>query len=519
MKNRLILYSILCLLTSALLAAEPDSINYESSVNSLQLFPVLNPFLQSSNPAGLALNPDLNVASASFNYKKVKGDYKKAMQGDRSRSYAIFTEGYKKQGKSSFYGSFSYDKSLEDSVNYSEVNNPYRESPYLLLDSAGVNDIYDREFFTLHGAMATPLFNHLYWGFSANMNTGLAVQDRDPRSENKVLNIDLSKGLLLSYPGISIGLNALYSYYNEEIEVDVIEKHAHYDFLHVYALNKFTDWEADSYNKLYKRHTAGGELQFRFQNAVFTSLLGGKFLYLRESIDDGRKLGNASWNSILNYSELKGNKFKLFSINSLHLNSQIHRLEIAYNNSWYIGSEFKEALENIGELKVDQWIFYWLEEKLAIQYNNLDINYNFILLKDKFSKNIDISLGCRLYGKQQAYYLPDMNEEFRNLRFSASLDKSFFLNKQELAIGAGLQYKKNIKASRNYDESSPISRFILNNDYNYMSSNYVAYSADATYARDLNSIFDKIFVNASYNYYTSGDLYRSCLTFKTGVIF
>ncbi len=142
MKSSLIYISILLLHLVVPNAVGQDSIP-AISLNSFDLMPVLNPWLSSTNPAGLSLNPNILPGKMNLAYSTETGDYKRVQQGDNINHYNFQTQRYTKIENTFFYGSFSYNKSFEKGIDYSDVNNPYRGTPYLLIDTIG-NDICEQ---------------------------------------------------------------------------------------------------------------------------------------------------------------------------------------------------------------------------------------------------------------------------------------------------------------------------------------------------------------------------------------
>jgi hypothetical protein len=163
----------------------------------------------------------------NFNYNLKEGDYKRVQEGENLNAYSLQSEAYNRIKEVNFYGNFSYDKSFENGLNYSNTNNPYRASPYDMIDTLG-NDNYNREFFTLNGAFSKSFSLKTIFGIAYDFNVGVSVQDRDPRPQNKVLDISLRPGFIYDLSKIKLGLNLIYNYYNEEIDIDIIRgKHLH----------------------------------------------------------------------------------------------------------------------------------------------------------------------------------------------------------------------------------------------------------------------------------------------------
>lgn len=519
MKNRTIILLLIFCQASMIYASETDTIK-NTSLGTIELMPILNPWLNTSNPAGHFFNPDINPGLLSLNYTHEKGDFKPIMRGDQMKNYSMFTERYLKIKKTSFYGSFAYNKDFEHGTKYTLLNNVYRGTPYILIDTTGRYDINDRESFTIRGDISSPIYKNLSWGLSVKINSGLSTQDRDPRPRNKITNIDLSQGLLLSYPKLSLGANILYAYYNEDIEVEIIERNTQATFLQVHSFDAYTYHIAGSFYRLYKRNTLGGEAQANYKNGGLNTLFAGKFLYFDESSDDGRKAGDGSWSYIKNDSELMGNEFEVFNATTFRKNSTLHSF---YAKAWscnMLGAEFLQRLEQIGETDAVDWIDYGSEEKYASSMYQIEFTYSFLLLKNTYLKDMEVSLGLNYFGSSRAYYLPDMNDSYDGRIIAADIEKTFRKNKHEFALGAGVKMKKILSSSKQYDETSFISQNILLPDFAYFTSDFIAPSVNCTYAISMNKLFDKIYLKSNVSYYKGDEgINRTIVNFSTGVIF
>ena len=502
----------------AVSASVPDSLNV-LTLNSFDMMKVFNPWLVSSNPAGHFYNPELYPGLLHLDYLKEEGDYKRVQEGDLLNTYSFNTERYKRIKKTSFFGYFKYNKGFEEGTNYTDVNDPYRGSPYLLIDVIG-NDIIDREFFSLRGDISTPVFKHLNWGFSAAMNVGLASQDRDPRPKNKVLDLNVSQGLILDFSWISLGVNGLYSYYNEDIEIEIIRENVQMAFLQLHGFDTYTYHVAASFNRLYKRNTAGGEGQLNIRLGGLNSIFGAKVLYIDETADDGRKAGDASWSYIKNDSRLSGNELAAYHSTVFRTGNIINTLNVNWTSRSLIGAEIIQRLENVGEAGAVDWVDYAVEEKYSSLVYEGSLGYSFYLMKDEYRKNFGLKLGLNILGSEQAYYVPDMKDGYQNKVLSAGIDKSFYYKKHELNIGANIKFKENISSVQEYDQESFISRTLLLPDFNYLTGSYRAQGFELGYALKLRKLFDKYYFRSSLHFYKGeSDLQRTILNFSTGVFF
>ena len=489
------------------------------SLNSFDLMPVLNPWLSSTNPAGLSLNPNILPGKMSLGYHAETGDYKLVQQGDNINHYNFQTQRYSKIENTFFYGSFSYDKSFEKGVDYSDVNNPYRGTPYLLIDTIG-NDIYDREFFSLKGVLSTPLNHNIAWGLSTYLNVGLASQNRDPRPKNKVLELSISPGLLFSYSKQDIGFNILYSYYNEDIGINIVEANKQIAFFQLHGLGTNIYHVARSFNRLYKQNSIGGETQVNYKTGNLNSLTGARLLYIKEIANDGRKAANASWSYIKNDSELEGTNLEIYNTTIINHNSSIHHIYSNLKINNMLGTEIIQRIETSGETGATNWVTYAKEEKYCSTLIDAEFFYNYLKMKEEFIRNYEFTFAVNYQGFEQTYYIPNRNETYKNLLLSFSFDKSFYLNKHIFSISTELKYKKNISSNLNFEDNTFIYNNILLPDYNFLTTDFYAPGFELSYEIPINKIFDKYFFMTRVDLYRgNNNQSRTIFNFNTGVIF
>lgn len=529
MRSRLLI--ILMWLPLAVLGQEApegfagDTLAPSVSATSFEMMPVMNTWLLSSNPAGHRFNVR-EPGRMSVNYTGETGDFKRAMEGDTLKVYSFKTEKYKRIERTFFYGAFSYDKSFERNVKYTNVNDPYRGTPYLLIDTTGRNDLIDREFFKLKGDISTPLFWRVNWGMSTDMKVGLAAQDRDPRPKNKVMDLGIASGFLVDLSPVRIGFNGLYSYYNEDIEVDIIEKNTQLLFLQMQGFTSFLRHEAASFNRLYQGKSYGGEAQLNVDIGPVNTLFGSKFLYMLETADDGRKAGDASWSYMKGDSELEGNELYLYNRTTLRTGKILQAANASFRESYRIGSEIIQRLEQVGEAGAVDWVDYGKEEKYVSNSYELDMDYAFYTMYDACRKGFEFRLGASYLGGDQSYFLPDMHLDHKSQILRMAIGQSLYVGAHEFTILLSSEAKKNLESSRQFPSEGFISENILYHDYRYLTGDYRMRSVDLAYAVDMNRLFEKYFLRVKVSEYhaqffnprNSGGK-RVIFSISTGVIF
>ena len=478
-----------------------------------------NLWLSSSNPAALSQMDDLLPGILNANYLTEDGSYKRIQQGNKLNHYSFNTFSYSKIKDINLYGGFNYDKSFEKGLDYSDVNDPFRLTPFQLIDTLG-NDTYNREFFSATGGISKPFGENLILGMSCDFNVGLSAQDKDPRPQNKVFKMTVSPGLIYSIGKFKLGFNMLYKYYNEEIEITIIEKNAHATFFTVHGPGLATYHEASSFNRLYKRNSGGFDVQFAFDASKIKTLSGLRLIFHEETAGDGRKASNASWAYIKKDSKLKGLQFDLYNNTGIYDDENIQYFGYELNINTMLGIEIIQRLEQVDSTVLDDWITYKEEEKYYATDVKLNVFYEYLKLKNNQQRNFAIKAFGYYHSFSQNYYIPNQEENYQNLLFGVAFDKSFDIKKNTLTIGLGLKYKFNLDGVQNFSDYTFIAEKILSPDFEFLTSNYYAPGLEVAFEIPMKKIFNQYFIKSTVDIYKGDkDHSRTILNFSTGVTF
>lgn len=492
--NKQILFIIL-FIASVFVAIADENDSLKVSQDAFELIKLNNTWLNTSNPAGLHYNKGTLPGMLNLFYGIEDGDYKRVQEGDQVNIYSFQSKSYVKVKDVNLFGSFRYDKSYEKDLDYSNVNNPYRETPYSLIDTIG-GDTYDREFFYIEGAMSLPMGESTVLGVSCDFGVGVAVQENDPRPQNKVLDLTFSPGIIHSFGKLSAGLNLIYQYYNEEVEIDIVEENTTATIFRTLGPGVYTYHEASSFNRLYKRNTMGAEGQFNYHNNQLDVILGAKGVYFKETAQDGGKGGDASWSYLRDYSEFEGIDWNIFGNLQVNKDLLYHRLSLNCHILTAKGTEVIENLEQVGNLDNEDWVFYMNEPKYYSNKLEADLNYDFIKMKSKTLKNYAFMLNVGYNSYEEEYHIPFQEQRYSNAVCGFEAQKTMGLRKTSFSVATGLYYKMNIDGEQKYEVVNFMNSLILNPDYEFLTDNYYAPVLNFSYERPLNKYFDKIFIDA-----------------------
>lgn len=518
--SRRTLYIIITLIFSlnSAIAANPDSLK-TASFSTFELLPLMNPWLNTSNPAGLHLNEGPLPGRISLFYGSEEGDYKRVQQGKQFNGLGLQSQSYAKIHDINLFGNFRYEKSHERGLDYSNTNNPYRGTPYDMIDTIG-NDNYNREFFYLNGALSKPFGTSTVMGIAFDYAVGVAVQDRDPRPQNKVLDMALRPGIMQTMNNVKLGLNLVYEYYNEEIDIDIVKDNAYMSIFRLLGPGVTFYHEAKSFNRLYKRNSGGFDAQLNYSDSKYHAMLGSKFLYFMETAQDGGKGGDASWNFMRDISDLKGMDWKVYANLRISKGKQYHFIDAGMNFLTSLGIEKLEKLEQVGILDAQDWVFFMDDPKYGSESVNASLSYRFMQMKNPLQQNFSITISGNYNSFEQTYHIPSQLENYQNALFSMKGTKIFSLRETQLTLGAAITYKMNTGGEQDFEAVNFINDKLLRPDFLYLTSNYYAPAADLAFEVPFKNIFNKFFLRARVELFKGDNSQsRTIASFSSGLIF
>ncbi len=478
-----------------------------------------NRWFQSGNAAGLAQMPELFPAEIKLSYGFADGNFHSIFNGQSVHTYEFDSQSYRKIGKTYLFGSFTYHKSFERGLNFSNTNNPQLNYPYLLTDTIG-NDTYDREFFKLKGTISSPVCSHFDWGLNFDYQVGVASQNRDPRPENKVMQTNISPGLLYKSNQFRLGLNLIYGYYNEDIAISVVETGAQKSLFQMHGPGVFNYHVSSSFYRLYQQHQLGGGMQLGMNRRNFSNLLLFDYVYSIQTIDDGRRGSLATWAATKNDSKLDAVDWSLSDVISLKEENKVHQLSAKVRLVGKRGTEFIQRLEKMSETGLEHWITYGKEQKYYSLKTNAELKYQLISKAENELMNSLFSAAVYYSTFQENYYLPDRIQSFSNMKFMASYLKLFDFSRSSISAELNFKGQVKLRAQQNFNDAQFMIQKIFGPEFNFQTDAYLSPGISLGYEFPFRKMGDKFFVKNDFEYiHSAKNQDRLLCRFSTGLIF
>lgn len=491
----------------------------KSNLYSIRQIELSTPWLQTGNASGLFLIPDLFPAEIKLGFNFQEGDFHSIYEGKTLQNYSLSSRSYRKINKTYLYGSLNYRKGYEYGLNFSNLNSPGKNYPYIMADTIG-NDTYDREFISLEGMISSPLSDRLNWGLKFGYEVGVAAQNRDPRPENKAMQLNVSPGFLYRAGKIKLGANFNYQYYNEDVDVDVIEANQQHTLFLQHGLGNYTYHQSSSFYRLYQQHQIGAGMQFDFISGNFSNLLYSRFDYLWQTVDDGRAASMANWSFVKNDARMDGINWNIHNVAILRKGNKSHLIETSLKIDSRLGTEYIQRLEKVGETDLERWVTYASEQKYYSMSTHADFNYNLMNESSGGKLNSLLNAGVGYTKFMEEYYLPNLSRAFSNLVFTVGWLKRTNFSKADFSTELKLSYKVSLEKDQNIDLSKPIAKKIQVPEFEYQTCDYFSPGIAFSYEIPAKKILDKYFIKTDFNWMQSTTgYYRATINLTTGIIF
>jgi len=498
-KKLLLILGLTIIILSNVVAQEH---NIVINNNYSAVFNTLNPLLNTSNPAATVYNPIDSISRFSIGYKHHSGDLKRSMDSHSANEYTLQTESYRKINKTLFFGRFEYLKSQNKDRKYSNLYNPYRGTPYIFVDTVHSNN-YDQEEYTLAASVAQQINPILSLAGAVDYQIAMGAQDRDPRSLNKVSELGTKLGALVELQESRLGLDLHYTYFNEDIDINIIQEGATHTVFGLTGLGTTSRRNAKSFYRIYQGNDYGGSLQFETQNNIISFGVST----FEEVAKDGHQGSNATWSAIKTDSEYRGRKLSFSNIFTKQVGKNYHQLTLKAQQTKAVGSEYlQELVQTHEDYGVYQWQTISKDDKYAKTSYDAKLNYTFANYKESYLRDYSLSAEIAYYQQEEVYNFQDLRSDFSNLTYSISASKLFQTGQHSIEAMAQVSYKSNLENTQNLNFTTPITELITRPDFQYYTSDVMGGACSLVYSFS---------TQKDYHYYIKGkyDLYYSKDTF------
>ena len=392
------------------------------------------------------------------------------------------------------FGSFFYNNEKEKGRQYCNTYSATPGTPYMYTDTIG-NDIFSREEFGLTGALSYSLSSKLLIGGEVSYQAGLGAQDRDPRAENKVSLTGVKMGALYEMNSwLKVGGSIYYNYYNEDIDIDVVEENSTYFLFNLTGLGTYSKHESSSFYRLYERTSIGEEVQVELKNHLLT--VGYQQFY--EDVYDGRKESGASWSAVKHDSEYRNETMNIAYVYTLSRNQTVHQLRLDASHKNYVGAEILQELRQIDEqYSVYQWKTLSKEDKYKREDTHLGFKYEFTQFNTDLQRRYWLGMDMVYYKHSENYYIPDLSVSYSNLSAHARCGRYFGFKKSGINLSFSYGRVKNIEREIALPFQTFISDLMIVPDYNYYSSEAEELGARLVYDFKL-SDENKVYIRFDY---------------------
>lgn len=170
-------YIIIVLLIVNLAVVAQNPVQHEEHELNL----MLNPWLKSTNAAGLGLSEVKAHAITELGYLWGNGDYHRAQEGDARNGLNFYSERFDRLNERIVvWGSFQFIMDREKNRAWSDVFSTYNGNPYIFGSSVKGN--YDRQLFDFKAKLSTENREGFNFGLGIDYKVGDLSRLRDPRT-------------------------------------------------------------------------------------------------------------------------------------------------------------------------------------------------------------------------------------------------------------------------------------------------------------------------------------------------
>lgn len=414
-------------------------------------------WLQTRNAAGMGSSslPDSGQTWMGGNF--VQGDFRRAQQAESSRQLLFFSEGFHSLKKGMVYGSFQYIQQQDVNVQFSDIMDPYRGTPYLLADSVGGDWKRQSYRMQLKAASGPLLGDRIRLGMGVKYNVGTGARQNDPRPLDDVNELSLLPGFTWKvHPAHTIGVNGVYGYFKESV---ALENKNTNRTQYLYKLLGMGQYELPTTltvgaSRYYNGTRWGGDVQYHYQHHLLEAMVTGGYSKYREVATDGTS------------NPLKGGTLEETNVHaSVDVVYKAHRVRVGYMHDDRIGIETQYTRNTTTarwEVVLEAPFTTAFVQQAKVEYEWLHGSWL-------------AHVGAAYHSLENKYLLTNSNQKIDNIIYTVQLGKSW--SAFDLQVQGG--YRQRLQEQLSYQlmttTTNLIAYKVLYPDHAYLSAN--AYSA------------------------------------------
>ncbi|MCK9160401.1 MAG: hypothetical protein M0P00_07955 [Bacteroidaceae bacterium] len=450
-------------------------------------------WMQSANASGLIFEDHETYNDLNIGYKWNKGIFRRPQQGEKNNNLFINTEGAINLGKTYVWGKFAFTKEKVTGSDYNaSIIDPYRGMPYYVADT-NISD-WKNQFYDLDFKVATPITKSLSIGLSGSYKAQLGAKQRDPRTENRLMYLDLKPGVTYAFnEHHHLGVNLEYFSLKEESNMTNINDYVDQTYYALYGLGTSVKGLGAGRTTNYEGNDVGGALQYFYSNC------GVKFI-MQGSINAKVEDANVSFSTPKKEGTVKD--WVRTGMASLHLDrpKYLHMISVDFLSRSIDGIQYINQRDNTESLS--GWMDLYSNIRSTYETNTLNAEYALYKKRgSEYTWNVHAALK---YNRQNdEYIMPHSELKYENMIVAVggklnikACDK---LSKRVL-LTADVNYSSNLSGIYKYggaNADSPIVTDFMQRDFNYLTSDSYGVRASAKYSQ-------KIKENDSYQVYAGG---------------
>jgi hypothetical protein len=479
-----------------------DSFRLPASKQLFELLSVVTPWNNTANPATLSILSIKRFSLAETGYSMENRDIKFTHQPGKTGSFFIGTQGYKKIGNVSFYGSFKYINDSYNDIMYNSTLVFDTWNPYLVADT--INGKQTKEEFNLSGAASYKISERFTIAGKVSYLSATGAKHKDPRNLNIISRFSFTPGIMFRMQKFNFGvMGSVFSNTNDvSINVDGNGKYTIFKFNGLGYYTKATD--VTTYETRYPSKGYSVGVQTSYKNKNIENLASFSF----GSAWEDSRIGT-------NYRYIDGTSntesFILTDIFLFTSDKAIQNIELKGSFSYVYGDIYSQT-------ELHRYLYGYMYDSIItvnkipnaviISQRSVELKYHYLTLRTSGLKDFEAGGLLRLDYYYSGHYPTEKYGYFKSLNLTASFDirKTLLMGKLFVSPSFEAFIRKSLSSEIEYVVQLQLIPEVLTKNYEVMNASLYGASFSAEIEKPLQRSFIKtIYLKPEGSYYYSPD--------------